>query len=329
MSSTAQSTPDSAPPQPQVQPLKHVFKEVDGLQIAFDVYLAPSATKERPSPVLIWWHGGGLLQGSRSSLPPHLLAAPTRHGLTVISADYRLAPQTRLPEIVADCRDALACVLSPSFDSLVTGRVDTSKVFLSGSSAGGWLSLLVSSSLAFEKMGIPLVPGAKEKVRGTIPIYPISDITQPFWRTRQRPVSYLGGRVIDGPRELGEFLDPHAPQVANSAPDSKRSSFYHYMIQEALLEELLLTGTGLKGEDVAIAQGLNEGSITSMPPTLIFHGTADDKVPFSQAQSVADALRARDFHVEFVVEEGKDHLYDQDPKEEMKEMYEFVKRLAG
>lgn len=132
--------------------------------------------------------------------------------------------------------------------------------------------MLVSSGLGFEKMGIPLIPGAKERVRGTIPIYPISDITQPFWRTKQRPLSYLGGRVIDGPRELGAALDPGAPKVASSPPGSSRNNFYHWMVQEALLEELLLSGTGLKGEDVAIARGLKEEEI-DMPHTLIFHGT--------------------------------------------------------
>jgi hypothetical protein len=174
---------------------------------------------------------------------------------------------------VSDCRDVLAFVLTPGFDELVGGKVDTSKIFLSGSSAGGWLAMLVSSSLGFEKMGIPPIPGGMEKVRGTIPIYPISDITQPFWRTKQRPLSYLGGRVIDGPRELGEgTLDPESAELASTPPGGKRNDFYHYMVQEALLEELLLSGTGFKGEDVAIARGVREGEI-SMPPMLIIHGT--------------------------------------------------------
>lgn len=50
MVSAAQPAPTGLRP----QPLTHVFKEVNGLQIAFDVYLAPTATKERPSPLLIW-----------------------------------------------------------------------------------------------------------------------------------------------------------------------------------------------------------------------------------------------------------------------------------
>lgn len=56
--------------------------------------------------------------------------------------------------------------------------------------------------------------------------------------------------------------------------------------------------------------------------------SADSKVPFSQAEAVVSALRSRDLPVQFIVEEGKDHSYDEDPNEEMTEMYEFIKKTA-
>jgi acetyl esterase/lipase len=42
-----------------------VFKRVDGLDIALDVYLPSVATKEDPAGVMVWFHGGGLFQGNR------------------------------------------------------------------------------------------------------------------------------------------------------------------------------------------------------------------------------------------------------------------------
>lgn len=47
------------------QLLECTFKQADGLDIKADVLLPPGATKESPAPVLLWWHGGGLLQGTR------------------------------------------------------------------------------------------------------------------------------------------------------------------------------------------------------------------------------------------------------------------------
>lgn len=48
---------------PQI--LECTFKQAEGLDIKADVLLPPGATKESPAPVLLWWHGGGLLQGTR------------------------------------------------------------------------------------------------------------------------------------------------------------------------------------------------------------------------------------------------------------------------
>ena len=38
-------------------PIELVFKRVDGLAIAMDIYIPTTATKENPVPVFLWWHG--------------------------------------------------------------------------------------------------------------------------------------------------------------------------------------------------------------------------------------------------------------------------------
>lgn len=38
-------------------PLELVFAQVDGLDIALDVFVPDSATEQHPAPVLLWWHG--------------------------------------------------------------------------------------------------------------------------------------------------------------------------------------------------------------------------------------------------------------------------------
>jgi acetyl esterase/lipase len=306
------------------EPIEVVFKTVDKLSISLDIYLPKDATADTPAPVLIWWHGGGLLQGTRKGCAPHLLRAPDLHNICVVSADYRLAPQSRLPAILSDVRDAVAYVQSEKFTADTKSKADSKRLVLSGSSAGGWLALLAGSQLGFKECGIPLL---KEKIAATVPIYPITDITAPFWNTKQHPVSYMKGKIIDGPKQLGPYLDETAPEVAASALDSPRSSMYHYMIQEAILPSLLLKDTGLSPEVFSVAAALNEGRI-SMPPTLLLHGDIDDKVPISQAEDVYNALQKKGIEVDFVVEKNKDHLYDREEKEEMKEMYSFIKRIT-
>ncbi|KAE8203861.1 hypothetical protein CF327_g7750, partial [Tilletia walkeri] len=88
--------------------------------------------------------------GTVSGLAPHLHAAPEKHGIAVVSADYRLAPQARMPSILSDISDALHFLQSPKFEPRTGEKLDTSRIALSGSSAGGWLALLAGTGYGFE-----------------------------------------------------------------------------------------------------------------------------------------------------------------------------------
>lgn len=157
---------------------------------------------------------------------PHQLASPENHGLCFISADYRLAPQTRLPGILADCKSAIEFVRSPQFAAATKNRVDSSKLILSGSSAGGFLAFLAGTGIGYAACGLePPSP-----VTGIAAFYPITDLEDPFWTTKQHPVSYFP-RVIEA-AELEPFINPNDAKAVSSALDSKRSIFYHYMVQE-------------------------------------------------------------------------------------------------
>jgi acetyl esterase/lipase len=112
---------------------------------------------------------------------PHLNAAPEKHGLAFISADYRLAPQVRLPQIMEDIKSAMDFLRSPEFAEATENRIDASKLVVSGGSAGGWLALLAGTGVGFKACGIE--PPAAPSVIAAI--YPITDLLDPFWNTRQ------------------------------------------------------------------------------------------------------------------------------------------------
>jgi len=298
-----------------------VFKSVDGLDLSLDVFVPESATETSKVPVFLWWHGGGLLQGTRKGTSPHHLSAPAKHNLCIVSADYRLAPQTRLPGILADCKAAMDFVRSPAFAQATGNRVDASRMVVSGSSAGGWLLLLAGTGIGYAACGLdPPAP-----VSGIAALYPISDLADPFWTTKQHPVSYMP-RVIPH-EEAAPYVDPNAEKVGFSAMDSKRGIFYHYMVQEGILESLLLDGTGIPASAVGVAPALKTGKFTP-PPTYIIHGDIDDKVPCQQARDVVQALKELKADVEYEELPGVNHLFDKDPKCEMENMYAFVARVT-
>lgn len=111
-----------------------VGDEVDTYQderCRLDVYY-PEKTKGFAS--VVWFHGGGLKNGNRE-VPAGLM----ERGIAVVAANYRLHPRVTCPAYVQDAAAAVAWTL---------GRItdyggDPEKVFVSGHSAGGYLTSMV------------------------------------------------------------------------------------------------------------------------------------------------------------------------------------------
>jgi len=293
------------------------------LDLFIDVYIPQTANKQSPAPILIWWHGGGLLQGTRKAIVPHMVAAPANHNICVVSADYRLAPQTRFPGILSDCKAVIEYLHSPEFASATGGCVDPSKLVLSGSSAGGWLALLSGTGIGFEACGLE-PPAPPINVAGIAAIYPITGLLDPFWTTKQQPLSYMD-RTIDR-SEVEPFIDPDDEKTAFSSLESKRNIFYHYMVQEGILANLLLGETGIPPEAFDVTKQLKSGRFRP-PPIYLVHGDQDDKVPPSQARDVIAALEGPGVNVQYDELEGLNHLFDKEPHFRMEAMYGFIKSV--
>ena len=91
-------------------------------------------------PVLVYFHGGGMVLGSNHSFEPlaRMLAAAT--AATVVSVDYRLAPENPAPAQFEDAYAATTWVV----DNAEELRLDRSRVAVVGDSAGGSLAAAVA-----------------------------------------------------------------------------------------------------------------------------------------------------------------------------------------
>lgn len=105
-----------------------------GFEAKLDVYASVSTT---PAPTLVYFHGGGWVGGTKEralfQTMPYLAM-----GWTVVNVEYRLAQTALAPAAVEDTRCALRYVLQRAEDF----NIDTSRVVLSGHSAGGHLALI-------------------------------------------------------------------------------------------------------------------------------------------------------------------------------------------
>jgi acetyl esterase/lipase len=107
-------------------------------QCRLDVYLPKDATPD--TPVLVWFHGGGLKGGARSSGGTVAAAKSlAENGVCVIVPSYRLSPKVTFPTYLEDAAKAVRWAVDHAGELKVRP-----KVFVGGHSAGGYLAALLA-----------------------------------------------------------------------------------------------------------------------------------------------------------------------------------------
>jgi len=132
--------------------------EIPGVLGGGVLYLPRSAQKT--TDVLIYFHGGGFVQGSvdgYASVTSHLAAGS---GAAVLSVEYRLAPEHKAPAAAEDAAATLRFVCSgvgkgpSSAAAAALGVAGIDSVGVAGDSAGGNLAAVAALTAAQE--GLPL-----------------------------------------------------------------------------------------------------------------------------------------------------------------------------
>ena len=103
-------------------------------QCRLDVFY-PEGVEEFPT--IVWFHGGGLRAGTRQS--GELVAARfVPDGVAVVTVGYRFSPDVQHPVYIEDAAAAIAW----TYKNISKYGGDPDKIFLSGHSAGGYLTLM-------------------------------------------------------------------------------------------------------------------------------------------------------------------------------------------
>ena len=102
-----------------------------------DVYLAES---DKPTPAMVYIHGGGWRAGSKDRIPGWLANAVREGWLSVVSVEYRFTDVAPHPAQVNDCLRAIQFVRQ----NAAQWNIDPRRIGVTGGSAGGHLSLWVA-----------------------------------------------------------------------------------------------------------------------------------------------------------------------------------------
>jgi acetyl esterase/lipase len=237
------------------------YKTAGGCDIKLDAFDSDPKIRK---PVIVYIHGGALIVGSRQN-PLNWLNPKGDHVL--ISIDYRLAPETKLPAIIEDVQDAFRWIYKEGPRLL---NIDTGKLVVAGGSAGGYLALMT---------GFCISP----RPRALVSFSGYGDITGPWY---SRPSQfYLQEPHISKEEAYGLVGSSCITEGGNA-----RGKFYHYCRQNGIWPQEV-AGHSPDSEPKWFDRYCPVRNVSSAyPPTVLIHGTADTDVPHEEAVAMDKAL---------------------------------------
>lgn len=155
------------------------YVKANGVDEKLDVY---AIRGQAPSPVVIFIHGGGWVQGTKEASA--LSALPfIGLGYSVVNVEYRLANVSLAPAAIEDCRCALRWVVAHAKDY----NFDVSRIVVAGASAGGHLALttgMIPASAGFDRMCYTV---DEPKVAAIVDFFGITDLPDMLEGPNKKP----------------------------------------------------------------------------------------------------------------------------------------------
>ena len=129
---------DTSAAEPAEFPQKQTvtYRQVGDLPIKADVYYF---NNNKPRPAIVSLHGGALIMGNRKGISRPVREFALTNGYVLVSFDYRLAPETKVPAIIDDIETAFKWLATEAASQF---NIDPNRIAVTGDSAGGYLTLV-------------------------------------------------------------------------------------------------------------------------------------------------------------------------------------------
>lgn len=266
--------------------MTYTYKEVDDLKILADVYQPVGEAAARP--VVVWIHGGALINGNRAGVPRRLLTPLLKAGCVVVSIDYRLAPETKLPEIIADLEDAFRWIRTDGPDLFAA---DPDRIAVMGGSAGGYLTL----AAGYRVQPPPQV---------LVPFWGYGDLIG-SWYSEPSPHPRHRGTIYT--REEA-FAQVDGPPISDSRERKGNGGiFYQYCRQQGIWPREVSTWDPKEEAERFFPYMPVKNVTEDYPPTLLIHGTDDTDVPYEQSVMMAEQFREHGVEHRLITVEHGEH----------------------
>ncbi len=284
---------DSRGQSTETQPVTHTYKTVGELAIKADVYRPQD---ELTRPAAVWIHGGALIGGNRADVSGRVKKHMLEAGYVLISLDYRLAPETQLPEIIQDLEDAFNWIHrdGPRFF-----KIDPTRIAVIGGSAGGYLTL---------------TSGFRVRPRPTVllSLWGYGDLVGDWY---SKPSPHPRHQQSKLTREEA-YRQVDGPAISDSR-DRKGDggAFYQYCRQTGTWPNAVSGWDPIKEPERFHPFMAVKNVTAEYPPTVMIHGTNDTDVPYEQSVMMAEQLKQHEVpHLLVSIPGGEHGLAGGDPE---------------
>lgn len=262
--------------------MSHTFtyKQINNLEIKAELF----STEQEKAPLIIYIHGGGLVWGTRHDINKQQIKLFNDNNYHVLSIAYRLAPETKLPEIINDIRDCLSWVKQELPQQL---DYQQDKIIVIGNSAGGYLALMTGT---FD-----------QKPDAIISFYGYGDILGEWYST---PSEYFNTMPKVNEALAKQLIQKNA--IAE-APITARYAIYLYCRQQGVWPAYVTAPTTT---DLLQYCPVNLADQT-YPPTLLLHGDADEDVPYEEAVKMHETLDQQQVKNKLITIPNGKHQFDE------------------
>ncbi len=273
------------------------YRTVDGHDVLADVY---RVNDNEVRPVIVWIHGGALIMGHREGINADIRRLAEANGYALVSLDYRLAPETKLPEIISDIEAAFRWIANDGADLF---QLDPSRMVVCGGSAGGYLTLVAGYR-------------AQPKPRALVAFWGYGDLVGD-WYSKPSPHPRHNPREIT--REVAD-QQTDGTVVSDSRKRQGNGGLIYLYCRQTGNWPKVVTGydPSMEAENIAPFEPVRNVS-KDYPPTLLIHGTKDTDVPYVESTMMADQLKKHGvpFQLESV-ENGEHGLAGGNPQQILK-----------
>ena len=237
------------------------YREIEGHRILADVY--------RPQgndvcPVIVWIHGGALIVGNREGIHPRVRTVAEEQGYALVSIDYRLAPETKLPSLIDDVEKAFQWLAS---DGAKRFHLDTDRIVVTGGSAGGYLTLVTGYRV-------------RPRPKALVALYGYGDLNGDWYSTPSPHPRHNRTKVT--PREAAKQTDGTVVSDARQRKGNGGLIYLYYRQNGIWPREVSGFDAAKLAKEIAPFEPVRNVS-GDYPPTLLIHGTKDTDVPYEQS----------------------------------------------